>query len=370
MTTTSTNQDARRHALEVIRSGGVPRWIQTTAAVGWRLLVITAVLWVATIAISRFQVIVVPLVVAVLVAAVLAPPVRWLENRGVHSLAATWLIIVLSAAAIFGLGWLIVPRLAAGFGDFGAAVGTAYTDIRAWLVDGPLALDPQTVADAEERLSDRFRSFAETGLTSHATMLVEIITAFFLTIVTAFFFVKDGPEFCDRIVALFPRKDRSRARSAMEKGWWVTQRYLLGVVVVGAVDAIVIGAGLAIIGVPHVIPLMAVTFFAAFFPLVGAIFAGGMAAMLALSAGGVSDALLVVGLTIVVQQLDGDIVAPLVFSRAVDLHPLSILMALTAGGIMAGIIGAFLAVPVLAASIAIFKSWRADEASPATTVPV
>lgn len=363
MTLRSTQTGTGRHALEVLRSGGVPRWIQTGAAVGWRLLVIAAVLWVGTIAISRFQVIVVPVVVAVLVAAVLAPPVRWLERHGVHSLAATWLILVASASMIFGLGWFIVPRLAGGFADFGTAVGTAYTDIRQWLIDGPFALDPGTVAGAEERLSDRFRSFAETGLTSHATMLAEIITAFFLTLVTAFFFVKDGPDFCDRIVALFPDKDRPRARRALERGWWVTQRYLLGVVVVGAVDAVVIGAGLALIGVPHVIPLMAVTFFAAFFPLVGAIFAGGMAAMLALSSGGVTDALLVVGLTIVVQQLDGDIVAPLVFSRAVDLHPLSILLALTAGGIIAGIVGAFLAVPLLAASLAIFKVWRSEAPS-------
>lgn len=348
-----------------MRSGGVPRWIQTSAAVGWRLLVIAAVLWVAGYAISRFQVIVVPLVVAILVAAVLAPPVRWLERRGVHSLAATWLVILVSGAVIFAIGWFIVPRLAAGFGDFSTALGAAYEDGREWLVEGPLALDPSTVAGAEERLSERFRTFAETGLTSHATMLAEIITAFFLTLVTAFFFIKDGPAFCDRFVALLPRKDHARAKEALAKGWWVTQRYLLGVVVVGAVDALVIGAGLAVIGVPHVIPLMAVTFLAAFFPLVGAIFAGGVAALLALASGGLSDAMLVVGLTVIVQQLDGDVVAPIVFSRAVELHPLSILLALTAGGIMAGIVGAFLAVPILAATLAMVKEWRQQSTEPA-----
>lgn len=349
----------RLHVLDAIRDGQVPSWLRTAAAVGWRLLVVCAVVFVAAAVVSRFQVIVVPLIVALLIAAFLAPPVRWMERRGVHSLVATWIVLLAGAALVAGLGWLIVPRLAAGFGDFGTALTEAYQDSRAWLIEGPLALDPADVQDTEDRIADRFRQLAETGLTTRATLIVEVITAIFLTLVITFFYVKDGPAFRDKILGLVPEEDRRRARAALHEGWWVTQRYLLAVVVVGAVDAVIIGAGLAVIGVPHVLSLMALTFLAAFFPLVGAIFAGGVAAMLALGAGGVSDALLVIGLTVIVQQVDGDVVAPLVYSRAVDLHPLAVLLALTAGAVIGGIIGAFLAVPALAVTLAVARTWRA-----------
>lgn len=349
----------RLHVLDAIRDGQVPSWLRTAAAVGWRLLVVCAVVFVAAAVVSRFQVIVVPLIVALLIAAFLAPPVRWMERRGVHSLVATWIVILAGAALVAGLGWLIVPRLAAGFGDFGTALTEAYQDSRAWLIEGPLALDPADVQDTEDRIAHRFRQLAETGLTTRATLIVEVITAIFLTLVITFFYVKDGPAFRDKILGLVPEEDRRRARAALHEGWWVTQRYLLAVVVVGAVDAVIIGAGLAVIGVPHVLSLMALTFLAAFFPLVGAIFAGGVAAMLALGAGGVSDALLVIGLTVIVQQVDGDVVAPLVYSRAVDLHPLAVLLALTAGAVIGGIIGAFLAVPALAVTLAVARTWRA-----------
>lgn len=349
----------RLHVLDAIRDGQVPSWLRTAAAVGWRLLVVCAVVFVAAAVVSRFQVIVVPLIVALLIAAFLAPPVRWMERRGVHSLVATWIVILAGAALVAGLGWLIVPRLAAGFNDFGTALTEAYQDSRAWLIEGPLALDPADVQDTEDRIAHRFRQLAETGLTTRATLIVDVITAIFLTLVITFFYVKDGPAFRDKILGLVPEEDRRRARAALHEGWWVTQRYLLAVVVVGAVDAVIIGAGLAVIGVPHVLSLMALTFLAAFFPLVGAIFAGGVAAMLALGAGGVSDALLVIGLTVIVQQVDGDVVAPLVYSRAVDLHPLAVLLALTAGAVIGGIIGAFLAVPALAVTLAVARTWRA-----------
>jgi predicted PurR-regulated permease PerM len=123
-------------------------------------------------------------------------------------------------------------------------------------------------------------------------------------------------------------------------------------------DAIIIGIGLLIIGVPHVLPVMVLTFLAAFFPLVGAIFAGAVATLLALASGGIADALLVVGLTVLVQQVDGDVIAPVVYSRAVSLHPLAVLIALTVGAISAGIIGAFLAVPTLAVAVAVVKAWQ------------
>ncbi len=348
------------HPIDGLRDGTVPAWLQTTAAVAWRLLIVIAAVVALGAVFSRLQVIVVPLLVAMLIAAAFAPPVRWLAGRGLPPLLATWIMILVSVAVVAGAGWLLTPPLVAGFSDLGAAVGDAYADVKVWLVEGPLQLDQADVDDTEAQIVDRITRVVETDLPSRAGLLVEILTGFFLTLVIAFFYVKDANRFRDGFVRMFPKHDRRRALAAFARAWAVLRRYLLGVVVVGAADAVIIGIGLAIIGVPHVVPVMVITFLAAFFPLIGAIFAGGVAALLALASGGLTDALLVVGLTIVVQQLDGDLIAPMVYSRAVALHPLTVLIALTAGAVLAGIVGAFLAVPVLAVVMATTTAWREE----------
>ncbi len=345
----------------------VPGWLATTAAYGWRLLVVAAVTALLAAIVTRLQVIVIPLLLALFIAAVLGPPAAWLRKRGIPSLAATWLVILLATAVVAGMAWMLVPRLVGAFGDVGMAAGESYAEVRTWLIEGPIGLDPATVDDVESTVAERARNFVQNGLPARAGLVLEIITAAFLTLVVAFFYIKDGHAFRDKVVGVLKDRDQERARDSLATGWSVLQRYLAGVLVVGLADAILIGIGLAIIGVPLVFSLAALTFFAAFFPLVGAIFAGGMATLLALASGGPTDALLVLGLTVLVQQLDGDIIAPMVYSRAVNLHPLGILLALTAGGLLAGLIGAFLAVPVLAVSTAMIKEWRERAPEPEET---
>lgn len=262
-------------------------------------------------------------------------------------------MIAASLLVLAGAAWYLAPSLADGFADLGSAVEEAYDDLQDWMIEGPLGLDRADVVETENQIVEKARG-----------LVVEVVTGFFLTLVVAFFYVKDGPEIRNGLVRLFPKRDRRRALRSFRRGLWVIQRYLLGVVVVGAADAVVIGVGLFIIGVPHILPVMVLTFLAAFFPLVGAVFAGGVAALLALAAGGVTDALLVVGPTVPVQQIDGDVIAPVVYSRAVSLHPLAVLIALTVGAISAGIIGAFLTVPALAVAVAVVGTWKETADSP------
>ncbi len=337
----------------------MPRWLRISAAYGWRLLVVAAVAALLAVAIIRVSVIVIPLLLGLMIAAALAPLALWLRGVGLPPLLATWAVLLASLVFVAGVAWLLVPGLITGFEDVGAAAVESYEEVRTWFIDGPLGLDESTVDEAEEAIVSRAGEFARTGLTSRAVLAVEVIAAIFLTFVVSFFYIKDGPEFRDAIVRRLPPEQQARAENTLQVGWGVLQRYLIGVVVVGLVDAVLIGVGLAVIGVPLVLSLAALTFFAAFFPLVGAILAGGVAALVALAAGGIGDALLVAGLTVVVQQLDGDVVAPMVYSRAVNLHPLAILLSLTAGGIVAGLIGALLAVPLLAVSAAMVKKWNA-----------
>jgi putative heme transporter len=341
--------------------GAVPDGLAQAAAVAWRALIVAAAVVVAAIVLVRLRVVVVPLVAGLFLAAVLAPPANALKRRGWPPLLATWVVAFAALLVVVAIGWALLPSIRDGFVGLGESLGDAYDRVSEWVVEGPLDLDPATVQEMEDLARERLRDLVQTGLADRAAFLLEVITAVVLTIVIGFFYVKDGPMFRDRLIRFLPDGLEGRARAALDAGWRVLQRYLVGVVVVGAVDATLIGIGLAVIGVPSVVALMVVTFFAAFFPLVGAILAGGVASLIALASGGAGDALLVLGLTVVVQQVDGDVVAPLVFSRAVDLHPLAILLALTAGGIVAGIIGAFLAVPLLAVSLVMVRSWRAGE---------
>ena len=349
-----------RSTAETLRDGDVPGWLRNAAAVSWRSLVVIALAAVVVFGLVHLRVIFIPLALALLIAAVLGPPARWLMGRGWPPTLATWALSLVVLTLLVGLGWLLVPQFASGLADIGPALGDAYEEVREWLVEGPLGIDPSTIEGIEETAADRARDLIETGVTTQAGLFLEILTAFVLTLVVAFFYIKDGEMFRGVILDRFPTEVRDRAARAMDQGMTVLRRYLLGTVVVGLVDATVIGIGLVLIGVPLVVPLMAFTFLAAFFPLVGAIVAGLLATLVALAAGGAGDALLVLLLTIVVQQIDGDVVAPLVYSRAVNLHPLAILLALTAGAAIAGILGAFLAVPLMAVVVAMRKAWIAE----------
>lgn len=349
--------DSTSHPVDHVRDGTVPGWLTASASIGWRLLVVAAAIVVVGYVLTQFLVVVVPLMVAVLIAAAISPPVRWMIHRGMPALLATWIMIVIAAIVLASVGWVLIPRLAEGSADVGAALSDAYEDIRTWLIDD-VGLDPTDIDETESRFVDRLRAVISSGIASGASLVVQVVAGFFLTLVVAFFYIKDGPAFRDGLLRLVPEADRSRARSALEGAWWVVQRYIVGVLVVGAADALLIGVGLFLIGVPHVPSLMALTFLGAFLPIVGGFFAGAVAALLALASGGIGDALLVVALTVAVQQVDGDVIGPLVYSRALDLHPLSILIALTVGSVVGGIIGALLAVPTLAAVIAAVKAWN------------
>ena len=348
-----------RNALDGIRRGRLPEWLERSAAIGWRILVLVAVVVVVALGLVRLRVVVLPLILALMLAAVLSPAASWLRERGWPPLAATWSVLLAALAAVSALVWALVPPLVGGLAGVGDALASAYDDVKRWLMEDPLSLSAGSIADFEAAVGERVRHFAQTGLAGRATFVVELVAGLFLTLVTTFFYVKDGDRFRERVVEWMPEDDQPRTREAMAQGWTTLQRYLVGVLVVGAADAALIGLGLVVIGVPHVVPVMVLTFVAAFFPLVGAIFAGAVAALLALAAGGAVDALLVVLLTLVVQQIDGDVIAPLVYSRAVRLHPLAVLIALTAGGVVAGIVGAFLAVPVLAVGLAVRRAWAA-----------
>ena len=220
-----------------------------------------------------------------------------------------------------------------------------------WLADGPLGVSEaelnRGIDQAIERLGESSGSLAA-GVLSGAQLVAELIAGLLLMAVLIFFFVKDGPRIWAWVVSLLPARRRGDANEIGTRAWAALGGYVRGVSIVATVDAVLIGLALLIIGVPLVVPLMVLTFMGAFFPLIGALLAGAVAALVALVSNGVVAALVVIAVITLIQQLEGDLLYPLVVGRSVELHPVAILLALTAGAVLAGVIGALLAVPAAA----------------------
>ena len=189
-------------------------------------------------------------------------------------------------------------------------------------------------------------------------LLTQWAAAVILIVVLTFFFVKDGARLWDWVLELFHEDRQPVLREVGERSWGALSAYVQGVFLVATIDAVLIGAALLIVGVPVAMPLIVLTFIAAFFPIVGAFVAGAAAVLVALVANGLGAALVILAVIVAVQQLEGNVFYPVVVGRKLQLHPVGILLALTAGGVLAGVVGAFLAVPIAAVTGAVLNYTR------------
>lgn len=333
-----------------------PPLVDKVAGYSWRILVILALGWVVLWLLVRLRIVVMPVIVALFLTAVLSPLARWLKDHGWHPLLATWATMLALVAVVAGLVVLIAPSVGDELGEVGERVEEGFQKVLDYLARSPLDISEQDVDRFVERAVDELSANREritSGVLSGAMKVAELVTEFFLMLVLTFFFVKDGPEMFRWIERQFPSRNRRHVRAAGERAWAVMAAYLRGIGITGLVNAVLIGVVLVVIGVPLVLPLALLTFVGAFFPLVGAIAAGTIATLVALVTTGVADAVVVAVATLVIQQVEGDVLQPVVMGRTVKLHPVVILLALTAGGVLAGIVGAFLAVPVAAIAASI-----------------
>lgn len=341
----------------------VPVWLERGAAWGWRFLVIGAGILALVLLVSRLRVVLLPVLIALLLAALTAPLAAILVRLGVPRLLAAWFTLLLGMAIVAGVVWVAVV----GVGDQlvnNTNWDAVRTEARTWLEDGPLGLSEVEVTDLEDRVAEGVVGGVTSVSVDRVRLVAELVGGTLLSIVLFFFFVKDGPQMWNWFLERVSPTRRAVIDRAGRSSFDALSGYIRGVAITGVVDAVFIGLGLWLIGVPLVVPLMILTFFGAFFPIVGATLAGALAALVALVVNGPTDALLVVGLTLAVQQLEGDLVMPLVMRRRVAMHPAAILLVLAVGGALAGIVGAFVAVPVaamiVAASSALSASPRDD----------
>ena len=350
------------------RVWAVPAWLERGSSWTWRLLILgaglAAVLWV----LGRLRVVLVPVLVALLLAALAAPLTERMTRRGVPRIVAAWVMLALFASAMAGVAWLTVVGVGDQLVD-DAQWDEVRTEIRTWLMDGPLGLSGDDVDSLEDRVTEGFRDGATSIDAGRVRLVTEIFGGVFLAIVLFFFFVKDGPPMWTWVVSRFRGDRKGAVDAAGREAFDALAGYMRGVAFTGLVDALAIGVALWLIGVPLVVPLAILTFFAAFFPIVGATLVGALATVVALVVNGPTDAVLVAGVTLAIQQLEGDLIMPIVMRRQVSLHPAVVLVALGVGGALAGVVGAFVAVPITAMVTAGGRSLRKGpaEASAVTT---
>lgn len=325
--------------------------VRKAAAWTWRLLVlgagVVATLWLM----DRLKVIVVPVALAVMLSALLVPAVDWLDRRRVPRGGAVALVVLGSGALFGGILTFVVSQFVSGLPDLMTQVERSIDSATRWLTEGPLHLSRESFDQAGDTVIKAIRDNQErltTGALSTAATLTEILTGAALTLFTVLFLLYGGRNIYAYLTKLIPAGSRERVRDAGRAGFASLIGYVRATVLVALVDAIGIGTGLAIMGVPLALPLASLVFLGAFIPVVGAVITGMLAVVVALLTKGVVFALITLGLIIAVMQLEGHVLQPLLMGRAVSIHPLAVVLAIAAGGVLAGIIGALLAVPAVA----------------------
>lgn len=329
----------------------VDPFVRKLAAWSWRLLVILAAIAALLWLLERLKVIVVPVALAVILTALLVPAVDWLDRRGAPRGGAVALVL-LSAFAVFGgIMTFVVSQFISGLPDLTEQVTRSIDNATRWLIEGPAHLSREQIDKAGDTAVKALRDNQEkltSGALSTAATLTEIVTGALLTLFTLIFLLYGGRQIYDYLTRIVPGHTRERVRDSGRAGFGSLIGYVRATFLVALVDAIGIGTGLAIMGVPLALPLASLVFLGAFVPLVGAVLTGFLAVVVALLAKGFVSALITLGLIIAVQQLEAHVLQPVVMGRAVSIHPLAIVLAIATGAVLAGIIGALLSVPVLA----------------------
>ena len=339
----------------------VPESLDRLAAWSWRLIVIAAaalgVLWL----LGQLKVVLFPIVIAVLLTRALVPVGDRLRRR-MPDAAAAALTLLGFLAALAGTIALIAPAVADEFGSLGPTVSEAIDDVERWIVeDSGLDISAEQLERGRERLAERLRASASGSsdrLAEGAVLVAEGIAGLVIALFLTFFCLKDGRRFRQWTLSLVPPTSRARADRLTRGAWAVLGGYLRGAAILGVLEGTVIGVTVAIVGGALPIPIAIVTFMSAFVPFVGAIVAGIIAVLVALATAGLAGAVIVAVVALIVQQLDNDLLAPVVYGRQLHLHPAAIILAVAAGGALFGLPGTFLAVPVVAVAGAAAREWR------------
>jgi predicted PurR-regulated permease PerM len=329
----------------------VPRGIRVAAAWSWRLLVLAAGVYALAWVAAQLSTVLIPVAVALLLAALLHRPVRYLRAQGAPRSLSAAVVLVGGLAVVGGTLGVVINAMVNGFADLSSNVTQGVDKVRDWLVEGPLSLSQKQIdsyIDSATKSISENRSTITSGALSTASTVGHVLAGFFIVLFVTFFFLRDGAQIWAFVTRFLPRGARLPVWRAGNDAWETLHSYVKATVFVAFVDALGIGIGAAVLGVPLALPLGALVFLSSFIPVVGATLSGVVAILVALVAEGPVTALIMLAIVIGVQQLEGHVLQPFVMGRAVALHPLAVILVLTAGIVIAGIVGGLIAVPILA----------------------
>ncbi|MGH3437706.1 MAG: AI-2E family transporter [Sciscionella sp.] len=329
----------------------IPRPIRVGAALSWRFLLILGAIGVIAWVLGYLAVVTIPIGIALLLSALFAPAVARLVRWKVPHPLATAIAVIGGLAVVGGVLTLVITTFSAGLPQLQDQVGASLQQINEWLHNGPLHLSQnqlqQLLDNATKALKGNASQLTSSALTT-AAALGEGLTGALLTLFTLIFFLHGGDTIWRFLVGAIPTDVRNRVDVAGRRGFASLVSYVRATVAVAFVDAICIGIGLWIVGVPLAVPLATLIFLGAFVPIIGAVVAGAVAVLVALVAKGFIAAVIVLAIVVGVMQLEGHLLQPLLLGRAVRLHPLAVVLAIAIGVVVGGIAGALLAVPILA----------------------
>lgn len=329
----------------------IPRGLDYTAGLSWRLLVILGVIGVLIFLIMLLKILVIPFLVAILVTALLFPLVQLLTRVGFKRGLAVATSLVAMLVIVGGLGTLLVWQVRSSYPDLSERSKVIYTDVSNRLAAEPFNIDKKDInsyADDVTTYARENSGILVSGIASFGSAATHVVTGFFLVIFAVIFMLLDGKNIWRWTTNLFPTSIRPRLLLAGRKGWKTLINFVKSQVAVAGVDAVGIGLGALLLGVPLAIPIAVMVFLGSFIPVVGALVTGAIAVVIALAFNGWGIALAMLGVVILVQFAESHLLQPFLIGKAVSIHPLAIIFAVAAGSLIAGIPGALFAVPIAA----------------------
>ena len=346
----------------------VPDWLQTGAAWSWRLLLLAAALYLIARAIGVLYIVVVPCTAALLLTALLQPLTARLRHAGLPQLAATWCTLLIALAVLGGLVLLVTNRVSADYPSLVTETRHTTKQVESWLSGPPFHVNSSNVQNALNNIPgylSKHRSLVEGTVLTGGKIAVEFFGGLVLMIFVMFFLIKDGERIWYWLLGGMRRQTARRVDRAGHAAWLSVVYYMRGTVAVAAIHAVVIGLVLSFMRAPLVIPLAVLVFVAAFVPLIGLLVAGTLAIVVVLAAKGWVDAVILLGVLVIEDQLEGHLLQPQVVGRVIRLHPLAVILSLAVGGVLAGVPGAVVAVPIVAVITRALPELRRDEPDPA-----
>ncbi|MFE5137505.1 AI-2E family transporter [Streptomyces fagopyri] len=346
----------------------VPWGVRVAAEAGWRLLVLAGTLWVLMRVISAVQLVVLAFVAALLITALLQPTVARLKGIGFPRGLATALTAILGFVIMGLVGWFVVWQVQENIDNLSDQIQDGIDELRKWLLNSPFHVTDKQINEIAKNLRDAIGAntdqITSAGLEG-VTVIVEALTGILLTMFSTLFLLYDGKRIWEWTLKLVPAAARPGVAGAGPRAWRTLTAYVRGTVIVALIDAIFIGLGIYFLDVPMAVPLAVFIFLFAFIPLVGAVVSGALAVVVAVVTQGVFTALMTLLVVLAVQQIEGHILQPFILGRAVRVHPLAVVLSVAAGGLVAGIGGAVVAVPLVAVTNTVVGYLRSYAREPA-----